>query len=560
MLPDNYYIADQFSMLSKLMDIHGENSFKSKSYSIAAFNIERLPVQLSDVGEKEMYTLKGIGDSVGKKVQEIIREGHLHVLEEYVKKTPAGVMEMLSIKGLGPKKIATIWKEMEIESLGELLYACHENRLARFKGFGEKTQKSIEEAITFFQKSQGSRLYAQVETYAHQLQKVFSKSFPKNEFAFTGAFRRQLEVIDFIEWVTTVPVTKLQAYFEKNNYKEEEAGATNCSFRSPENLLLKFYNRPQEEFALTLFETSCSENFLSAWNKLPGWKSSPIYKSEDAIFFSMKIHPIPAFQREYPEIIEKAKKEKLPVPVQPDDITAIIHSHSTWSDGSNSIHDMAKDCIRRGLQYLVISDHSKSAFYANGLPEERIAAQHEEIDALNKKLKPFRIFKSIECDILNDGALDYSPEILKTFDVVITSIHSNLKMTEEKAMMRLMNAIKNPFTSILGHLTGRLLLSRNGYPVDYKTIIDACHEHAVAIEVNANPRRLDMTWEWVSYAMERGVLLSVNPDAHDVAEFDHCRYGVLVAQKGGLVKERNLSSFSLGEFERFVKTQQLKRR
>ena len=559
MVPDNYYIADQFSLLSKLMDVHGENSFKSKTYSIAAYNIERLPVQLSDVEGKELFTLKSIGDSVGKKVQEILLDGHLHVLEDYVKKTPSGVMEMLSIKGLGPKKIATIWKEMEIESLGELLYACHENRLARFKGFGEKTQRNVEEAITFYQKSLGSHLYAQVENYAHQLQKIFSKAFPKNEFSFTGAFRRQLEVIDFIEWVTTVSVAELQAYFEKNNYKVEEAGATNCSYRSPENLLLKFYNRPEEEFALTLFETSCSEQFLAVWNKLPGWKPSPIYKSEEAIFSVMKIHPIPAFQREHPDIIIRAKKEKLPEPVQPDDITAIIHSHSTWSDGSNSIEDMAKDCIRRGLEYIVISDHSKSAFYANGLSEERIAAQQEEIDALNKKLKPFRIFKSIECDILNDGSLDYSPEILKTFDLVIASVHSNLKMTEEKAMLRLMNAIKNPFTSILGHMTGRLLLSRKGYPVDYKTVIDACAEQEVVIEVNANPRRLDMTWEWVGYAMEKGVLLSVDPDAHDVMEFDHCRHGVLVAQKGGLTRERNLSSFSLGEFERFLERQRGKR-
>ncbi|MBC7865614.1 MAG: DNA polymerase/3'-5' exonuclease PolX, partial [Bacteroidia bacterium] len=306
MLPDNYYIADQFSLLSKLMDIHGENSFKSKSYSIAAYNIERLPVQLSEVPDEKLYTLKGIGDSVGKKVQEILEGGHLHALEEYVQKTPTGVMEMLSIKGLGPKKIATIWKEMEIESLGELLYACHENRLARFKGFGEKTQKNIEESITFYQKSQGSHLYAQVEVYAQESDKLFRKAFPRHEFSFTGAFRRQLEVIDFIEWVTTVPVKELQVFFEKNNYKEEEAGATNCSYRGPENLLLKFYCRPENEFHLSLFETSCSESFLTAWNELPGWKATPVYNSEDAIFASVKINPIPSFRREKPAIIDRA--------------------------------------------------------------------------------------------------------------------------------------------------------------------------------------------------------------------------------------------------------------
>ncbi|HUR10644.1 MAG TPA: helix-hairpin-helix domain-containing protein, partial [Flavitalea sp.] len=229
MLPDNYYIADQFALLSKLMDIHGENEFKSKSYSIAAYNIERLPVQLAETPPEQMTSLKGIGDSVVKKVQEIIQEGHLKTLEEFVKKTPGGVLEMLSIKGLGPKKISIIWKEMEIESLGELLYACHENRLARYKGFGAKSQQNIQESIHFYQKSQGSHLYAQVESYAMQIDKILRKAFPKNEFALTGAFRRQSETIDFLEWVTTVPLQKLKAFFDENNYKEEESGATTIS-------------------------------------------------------------------------------------------------------------------------------------------------------------------------------------------------------------------------------------------------------------------------------------------------------------------------------------------
>ena len=559
MLPDNYYIADQFSLLSKLMDIHRENEFKAKTYSVAAYNIEKLPVQLAEVPREKLFSLKGIGESVGNKVIEILEEGHLHALEEYVKKTPSGVMEMLSIKGLGPKKISVIWKEMEIESLGELLYACHENRLARFKGFGEKTQKNIEEAINFYQQSQGSHLYAQVESYAWQMHKILKKVFPKNEFAFTGAFRRQLEIIDLVEWVTTVPIKTLHAFFEKNNYKQEELGATNASYRGPENILLKFYCREDDTFALTLFETSCSEEFLLAWNSQKDWEATNTYQSEDDIFSLVQVHPIPAYMREKSAILSRAKKKPLPRLVETEDIRAIIHSHSTWSDGSNTIEEMAKECIRRGYEYLVISDHSKTAYYANGLPEEKIIAQHQQIDELNKKLKPFRIFKSIESDILHDGALDYDEHVLSSFDLVIASVHSNLKMNEEKAMMRLLNAIQNPFTSILGHMTGRLLLSRRGYPVDYEKIIDACYENNVVIEINANPRRLDMRWEWIDYAMEKGVLLSVDPDAHDLLEFDHCRHGVLTAQKGGLTKERNLSSFSLKEFEGFLARQRDKR-
>ncbi|HVX51219.1 MAG TPA: PHP domain-containing protein, partial [Chitinophagaceae bacterium] len=225
----------------------------------------------------------------------------------------------------------------------------------------------------------------------------------------------------------------------------------------------------------------------------------------------------------------------------------------------HSIGEMANAAIEMGLQYLVISDHSKSAFYANGLFEERIFAQHAEVDELNEKLAPFKIFKSIESDILNDGSLDYSNDVLDGFDLVIASVHSNLKMKEDKAMMRLLSAIENPYTSILGHMTGRLLLSRNGYPVDHKKIIDACAANNVVIELNAHPKRLDIDWRWIDYCLHKNVLISIDPDAHSIDGFKDTRFGVLVAQKAGLTKEQNLSSFSLPQFEAFVKEQKVKR-
>ncbi|HTL06807.1 MAG TPA: PHP domain-containing protein, partial [Chitinophagaceae bacterium] len=235
-----------------------------------------------------------------------------------------------------------------------------------------------------------------------------------------------------------------------------------------------------------------------------------------------------------------------------------IHTHSNWSDGTHTIEEMAKACIARGHEYLVISDHSKSAFYANGLKEDRIIAQHKYIDELNPRYAPFKIFKSIECDILNDGKLDYADDVLASFDLVIASVHANLKMTEEKAMQRLLAAIQNPFTTILGHMTGRLLLSRKGYPVDHRKIIEACAANGVVIELNAHPRRLDMDWYWISEAVSKGVLISIDPDAHTTEGFDDCKYGVLAAQKGGLTKEHNLSSFSLPQFEAFLLERKLK--
>ena len=217
-----------------------------------------------------------------------------------------------------------------------------------------------------------------------------------------------------------------------------------------------------------------------------------------------------------------------------------------------TIEEMAKESIKRGHEYLVISDHSKTAAYANGLSAERIIEQHKYIDELNAKLKPFKIFKSIESDILNDGSLDYPPETLARFDLVIVSIHSNLTMPEDKATARLIKAIENPYTTILGHMTGRLLLARNGYPLDFKKVIDACAANQVVIELNANPRRLDMDWKWIPYALEKGILISINPDAHYLEGYDDVKYGVLAAQKGGLIKEKNLSSYTLKQFEEFL--------
>ena len=560
---DNDYIASRFSLLAKIMDIHGENSFKTKSYSVAAFTLEKLPESLQDMPPEKVTSIKGIGDAIGKKIQEILHSGELRLLQEYILKTPPGIIEMLRIKGLGPKKIATIWKEMEIESIGELLYACEENRLLLYKGFGEKTQQSVRETIEFYMKSQGSHLYADVEAYALSVQALLKENFPTEKLAFTGGFRRQLEIIDALQWVTTINPASTHAFFEGRGYApqageqgnatgETSRGAAPARFKGPEGVVLEFIHASPEAFAATLLTTSCSGEFLEAWQQTTNWDPARAYATEEEIFSVARLPFIPPGRREQKKVLEDAARGPLSQLIQTGDIRAIIHSHSHWSDGSNTLEEMAKACIQKGYEYMVISDHSKSAFYANGLKEDRIREQHLQIDELNRQLAPFVIFKSIESDILNDGALDYSNDILSTFDLVITSVHSNLKMSEEKAMMRLTNAIRNPYTTILGHMTGRLLLSRPGYPVDHKAIIEACVENNVVIELNAHPRRLDMDWRWIGYALEKGVLISIDPDAHSTDGYNDVKYGVLAAQKAGLTPERNLSSFTLTQFRDFL--------
>ncbi|HMO62814.1 MAG TPA: PHP domain-containing protein [Ferruginibacter sp.] len=548
---NNEQIAEYFSLLSKLMDIHGENSFKSKSYSAAAFTIDKLPQQLCDTPHEKIYFIKGIGESTGKKIIELLQTGQLQVLNQLIEKTPEGILEMLRIKGIGPKKIATIWKEMEIETLGELLYACKENRLKLYKGFGEKTQQSVAEAIEFYFKSKGSFLFAQVHAISDEVKSFFEKIFTGIEITYAGAYARHLEIIEELDIVAdTTSENVKQVLSTVDDFDALEVAADSLLYQSTATgLKIRIWPSAKTGFIKTLFRKNASPEFEAAFSsRFPAIQYN-VCKNEADVFEQASINFIPAFQRENPAVLEHLPNTTL---LQPSDIKGIIHSHSNWSDGSNTIEEMARAAIDKGLEYLVISDHSKSAFYANGLTEERLHEQHRYIDELNQKLAPFTIFKSIESDILNDGKLDYSNSILSTFDLVIASVHSNLKMTEEKAMLRLITAIENPYTTILGHLTGRLLLSRKGYPVNHKRIIDACAANNVVIELNAHPSRLDIDWRQIDYALQKNVLISINPDAHNTEGFNDTYYGVLVAQKAFVSKENNLSSFSRDAFQNFI--------
>jgi DNA polymerase (family X) len=551
---DNSQIADQFSLLAKLTDIHCENSFKAKSYAAASFAIDKLPIQLRETPREKIVEIKGIGESTGKKIIELLDTGELKILNEIIQKTPEGILELLNIKGIGPKKIATIWKEMGIETVGELLYACKENRLKLYKGFGEKTQQNVIETIEYYLNNKGSFLYRQVETVEPQITAYLEKLFVPGNIYVTGAFKRQLEIIDELEYTVNNNNDEIKPKFITANPPEllEEKYNT-LLYKLTNGLRLRLYTG-KPAFKNHLFRYSGSDEFIKIFEEeFPGADLDKIAGNDDKpLFESVGLNFIPSFLRESALIINKAKQQKLDSFIQPGDIKSIIHSHSNWSDGSHTIEVMAKAAINKGLEYLVISDHSKTAFYANGLSEERIKEQHVYIDELNKQLAPFKIFKGIESDILNDGNLDYSNEVLSTFDLVIASVHSNLKMPEDKAMMRLIKAIENPYTTILGHMTGRLLLSRKGYPVDHKKIIDACAANNVVIELNAHPSRLDIDWRHIDYALEKNVLISIDPDAHSIEGFDDIRYGVLIAQKAMVTKEQNLSSFNLEEFEAYL--------
>lgn len=521
-------IAQQLKLTAQLMELHEENPFKVKSIANAAFKLDKTDIALQGLSLQELEKIEGIGKSIASKINEMQTTGTLKELADMLNRTPLGVVDMLGIKGIGPKKVGQLWRELQIESVGELLYACNENRLTALKGFGAKTQDQVRKQIEFHQSNRGKFHYASLEDYANELVEILKKKYNTELVSLTGSIRRRAEIIDQIDIViaTGQPVDE-KALENKYGVK---LNIITC--------------RPQL-FYSTLFKTTAHEEHLKQLTAV----AIEELGSEQEIYSAYQLTYIEPELREGLREIELARVNKLPRLIEFTDLRGILHNHSTYSDGIHSLKEMAEHCKQLGYEYLGICDHSQSAFYANGLKPERVAEQHAEIDRLNEQLHPFKIFKGIESDILNDGSLDYSSDVLKTFDFIVASVHSNLKMTEEKATARLIKAIENPYTTLLGHPTGRLLLSREGYPIDHKKIIDACAANGVIIELNSHPYRLDIDWRWIPYCLEKGVKISINPDAHEKNGYTDMKYGTYVARKGMLTKEMCFNALSREEIE-----------
>jgi DNA polymerase (family 10) len=548
---ENKPIARKLRLLSQLMELHDVNPFKVKSVANAAFKVDKLPFRVTGKTQAELEKVDGIGKSIAGKITELLETGTMAELDELLEKTPAGVIEIMGIKGIGPKKVAIIWHDLGIENVGELFYACNENRLVEAKGFGLKTQEDIKKAIEFTMASHGKFLYAQVSPIAKDLIEQLKSIFPEGLIEYAGEFRRCCEIISKLVIVIGSRDQEIafNSLLQSAIINDTKIEGTHINGRLENGLHITLVCVEKRYFYQELFaQTGDDEHVKTVLSKTADTIDQPT--SEELIYKKAGLEFIFPELREGTTFIEKAAKNTLPVLITQHDLKGTLHNHSTWSDGINTVEEMALYCQDElKLEYLGMCDHSKSAFYAKGLSIERVLQQQEEIDHLNKKLDGFHIFKGIESDILYDGSLDYPDEILKRFDFIVASVHSILKMDEEKATSRLIKAIENPFTTILGHPTGRLLLSRNGYPINYKKVIDACAANNVVIEINANPLRLDLDWRWHQYALDKGVWLSINPDAHRTEGFHDTQYGLLAARKGGLYKERCLNALSLQEIK-----------
>lgn len=549
---DNRDISDILTQYARLYELHDGNPFKVKSLAGAAYNIKKIGEPLAEMSEEDLFKVPQIGKSLAPKIYEITQTGSFKELDELIAQTPAGVIDILKVKGLGPKKVEVLWKQVGITSIPELLDACRENRLVEIKGFGFKTQAQILSDIEFKFSNEGKFHWAKMEPIVDFLDDFFKDNEDVLQFEVCGDYRRLSDIVNSIDYL--IVADNLEPISEalcNGNFELIDCTDEYYTLLYLEAVTINLYKSSYDSWGNDLLRYTATENHLN----LIGFNDIKVqFDSEESLYQSLNLpYILPELREGLRELEVTSLQEKL---ITYKDLKGVLHNHTTYSDGLNTLEEMATHAKNMGLSYIGICDHSQTAAYAGGLKPERVLDQLQAIDKLNDKYAasstPFRIFKGIESDILGDGSLDYTDDILQLFDLVVASVHSNLKMEQDKAHQRLIKAIENPYTTILGHPTGRLLLMRPGYPIDHQYIIDACVANHVVIELNAHPYRLDIDWRWIDYAINKGGMISINPDAHQKEGLADMRYGVNVARKGYLMPENCLNAKDLNAFTQWL--------
>lgn len=526
----------------KLMELHNENEFKIKQFTSFIIEIEN-----SKYGLKELLSLCQQGKyklSEAKQtlIFDLLETGSFPDFDVLMQKTPKGVWEMTKISGLGPKKVRILWQELALLDLKSLQEKCLAGEVAKIKGFGLKTEQNILISIAYLLENESKLLLSQAEILAESVLKEILDFLPDLDIVLVGDVTRYLSVVSKIHFVIDAKDKSL-VFGMMNTHDLFEKDTKNSSMFCWRGYLIDVkcpieITAVSNNKGLALLKLNSSEEYISHFlDKFQGTANS-----EQEVYAKLNKPFTPAPMREIQNMpILSSPDFDVDKIVKDSDIKGCLHNHSVYSDGQNTISEMVSACKTMGLTYFGISDHSKTASYAGGIREEEIIKQHNEIDDWNARSSNFKIFKGIESDILNDGSLDYSNEVLASFDFIVASVHSNLTMNKEEATQRLIKAIENPYTTILGHPTGRLLLKRKGYELDMYKIIDACAANRVCIEINSNPWRLDLDWTYVRYAADKEVMLALNPDAHEIDGLHDMQYGVKSAQKAGLYPEQILN-------------------
>ncbi|MBN1411922.1 MAG: DNA polymerase/3'-5' exonuclease PolX [Spirochaetales bacterium] len=567
---DNKEIAALLNDIAVYKELAGENPFKARALYQAARTIEMYPDNLYDLMKKDAFPkIKGVGETIQEIIREWVMTGMSEELEKLKEVVPDGLIEMLKLQGVGPKKVKAIHDKLGITTIGELEYACRENRLALLDGFGVKSQANILKSIEFLKTNKGNFLYYEARVIVEGIFSLLESNKSIYKYTLAGSLRRGKKTVKDADILVVpkegVPGEEAAGYLKSLGEEIIAAGPTKLSCRI-NGLQVDFRIIEEKSYpaAIQYFTGSKVHNTqlrgiakdmglkLNEYGLYRGEDPLPLAGEED-VYKNLGLEYIEPELREGDGEIEAARDKSLPDILEEKDIRSMIHVHSKYSDGTCDIKTLAEACIKTGYSSLCLSDHSKTASYAGGLPVKRLLEQSEEIQRLNEELKPFRIFHGIESDILSNGDLDYPDDVLGKLDFVIGSVHFKLNMEREEATTRLLNAIKNPFLTILGHISGRLLLSREGYKYDEDAVFEALAKHHVVLEHNCNPYRLDPDWEAMKKAKRMGIKISLGPDAHDIAGFDDMKFGVMMARKAWLSKNDVLNTLSPEELDGFFK-------
>ena len=567
----NQLVAEILYKIADLLDVKGEIFFKTRAYRMAAQTIEAMDEDIETISnENRLQSISGVGEALSKKIREIVETGKLEYFEKLKEEIPEGLLTLLDIPGLGPKKVSALYENLDISTIKQLRKACIEGRLRDLDGFGEITERNILRGIQLREKTSGRVLLNVAYVDGNNYLDYMKRCDKIDRISIAGSLRRMKETIGDVDILASSRYPEdIMEYFV--HYDDVQRvllkGSTKTSVLLHDNLQVDLRVVKNESYgsALQYFTGSKEHNVkvrslaIKKGYKLNEYglfdKETEKYVAgevEEEIYTTLGLSYIEPELRENKGEIDWAQKGHLPRLVEYDDVIGDFHIHSTWSDGSDSIEDISRVAQNMGYSFVCIADHSQSLKIAKGLSEERVNKKIDEIRKLNKKLSNFRIFCGTECDIKSDGSLDYSDRILKKFDAVHIGIHSAFKMDGKEMTKRITRGMENKYVHFLAHPTGRLIGRRDPYEVDIEQIVDTARDTGTFLEINAFPDRLDLNDIHAKFAKERGVKFVLGTDSHSIANLSFIRFGVATARRGGLEKSDILNTYRLKEIEKML--------
>jgi DNA polymerase (family 10) len=577
---DKKRVIEILDEIGTLLELTGENPFRSRAYHNGAQVVGGLTDDLDElILQGSLTSIKGIGQGLADTITELMQTGKTKMHEELRAKIPSGVLEMLHIQGLGPRKIKTLYEKLNITSIAALREACEKQRLRSLDGFGSKTEENILKNISHLERSSDKHLYPQAQESAGKIVAMLKQIKGVKQCNYAGSLRRRKEIIGDIDILISasdqVRKVILSAFTKHEDVESIVAtGDTKATVILKNGIQcdLRIVSEAEYPFTLNYFTGSKEHNVemrslartqglslneygftrIDESKSAKADKKNPHCTNEEEIYKTLGLHYIPPELRENNGEIEFARKHVIPKLIELSDLRGTFHCHTTDSDGLNSLDQMTAAAQNLGWQYIGFADHSQVAAYAGGMSPVKVRAQMKRIDRMNEQNKNFHVFKGVECDILSNGSMDYNDTLLSEFDYVVASIHNKFKMTEDEATKRIIKALKNKYVTILGHPTGRLLLQREGYPLKMLEVINAAADYGKAIEINAHPMRLDLDWRFLKYAKEKGVPIFINPDAHNVPGLQDVQYGVGIARKGWLEAKDVVNTWPTREVIHFL--------